>query len=42
MEANVPVLPGVDRYQKMVKVVSIGVLCLIPIFAFLLVILLSQ
>jgi type VI secretion system protein ImpK len=41
MEANVPVLPWVDRYQQMVKVCSIGLLCLIPIFAFLVVVLLS-
>jgi type VI secretion system protein ImpK len=40
MEANVPVLPWADRYQTMVKVVSIGLLCLVPIAAFLVVMLL--
>jgi type VI secretion system protein ImpK len=37
MEPNVPVLPWIDRYQQMVKICSIGLLCLVPIFAFLLV-----
>jgi type VI protein secretion system component VasF len=41
MEANVPVLPWADRYQTMVKVCSIGLLCLVPVVAFLLVMLLS-
>ena len=40
MEANVPVLPGSDRYQNMVKICSIGLLALVPITAFLLVTLL--
>jgi type VI secretion system protein ImpK len=40
MEANVPVLPWADRYQTMVKVVSIGLLCLVPIAAFLVIMLL--
>ncbi len=40
MEANVPILPWVDRYQQMIKVCSVGALCLVPIFAFLLVLLL--
>ncbi len=35
MEANVPVLPWVDRYQQMTRICSIGLLCLIPVFAFL-------
>jgi hypothetical protein len=34
------VLPWADRYQTMVKVVSIGLLCLVPIAAFLVVMLL--
>jgi type IV/VI secretion system ImpK/VasF family protein len=42
MEANVPVLPWADRYQTMVKVCSIGLLCLVPVLAFLLVILLKD
>lgn len=40
MEANVPVLPWVDRYAQMVKVCSIGLLCLVPIVAFLLMVML--
>lgn len=41
MEPSVPVLPWADRYGQMVKIVSIGILCLIPILAFLLVVLLG-
>ncbi len=41
MEPNVPVLPWVDRYQQMIKICSVGLLCLIPVFAFLLVMLLQ-
>jgi type VI protein secretion system component VasF len=42
MEPNVPILPWVDRYQQMIKICSVGLLCLIPIFAFLVVVLLSS
>jgi hypothetical protein len=41
MEPNVPVLPWADRYQQMIKICSVGLLCLIPVFAFLLVMLLQ-
>lgn len=37
MEPQVPVLPWADRYQQMAKIVSIGLLILVPIMAFLLV-----
>ncbi len=37
MEAQVPILPWADRYHQMMKVVSIGLLILVPIAAFLLV-----
>jgi type VI secretion system protein ImpK len=37
MEAAVPVLPWIDRYQQMVRIVVIGLLILVPIAAFLLV-----
>lgn len=39
-ESNVPLLLGVEGYQKMVKVFSIGLLVLVPVVTFLLITLL--
>ena len=41
MEANVPPLLWNDRYQTMLKIASVGVLCLVPITTFLLMMLLG-
>ena len=41
MEANVPPLLWSDRYQTMLKIASVGVLCLVPITTFLLMMLLG-
>lgn len=40
MEPDVRVLPWVDRYQQMTRICSVGLLALVPIFAFLIVMLL--
>ncbi len=41
MEANVPPLVWADRYQTMLKIASVAVLCLVPITTFLLMMLLG-
>jgi len=41
MEANVPVLSGSERHTKMVKIVSVGLVCLVPVVVFLVMVLLS-